>query len=251
MRFGKVYKRRVGAGTDPVLGSDTAPTGIPQSSADSQFSWKISNVHGFPIQRLVIGYSGPGGALGLSTTVYVFDDASGLWFQSETVTIQPGKLTWIDCPVLGDNSNGTSAGAIDACFVVSAAGGDPAGTYTFTLGADLSAGNANSSGSSASGSATAGNQVSGNASLTSIDTKLTLMEQPTKFAAITPADATDITAFATKGLWVGGAGTLIVKGLDGVQVSMVVGSNGTYVPGAFSRVMTATGATAIVAMSGP
>lgn len=172
MRFGKKFVRRVGGTTsDPVLGSDSPPAGIP-ASGDNQFDWKVSNVHGFPIQRLVVGYAGPGGAAALVATLYVWDDLSLNWFKSEAVTVQPGALTWFDCPTLGDSSNGTSAGAINVALVVAAAGGDPAGLYTFSLGADLSAGNSNSSGSSSAGSATAANQVTGNASLGSIDGKV-------------------------------------------------------------------------------
>jgi len=74
---------------------------------------------------------------------------------------------------------------------------------------------------------------------------------PTKGVAITPNDNTDITASATKYLWVGGKGTLVVKFAgDSTTTSIVIAIDGTWVPGEFSRVMTATTATNIVALGG-
>lgn len=76
------------------------------------------------------------------------------------------------------------------------------------------------------------------------------LQQPTKFASVVKSDSTDITLTATKGLWVGTAGDLIAKGTDGVAVTFKVVS-GSYVPGAFSRVMVATTAADIVSYYGP
>ena len=75
--------------------------------------------------------------------------------------------------------------------------------------------------------------------------------QPTTSVAITPSDSTDLTATVTKGLWVGVAGNLSVKlSADSVAVTIANVPSGTYVPGAFSRVMAASTATSIVGFGG-
>jgi len=74
--------------------------------------------------------------------------------------------------------------------------------------------------------------------------------QPTIYTAVTPADATDLAALATKGLLIGGSGNLAVRmmGALGTTITLAV-QPGQFVPGQFSRVMAATTATGIVALS--
>jgi hypothetical protein len=76
--------------------------------------------------------------------------------------------------------------------------------------------------------------------------------QPRRMIAVTPNDGTDVTLTATKGLWVGGAGNVAVKGAgDSVAVTLAAVPAGTYLPGSFSRVMaTNTTATLIIAFYG-
>lgn len=137
MRFGKKFQRRVGgSGSPPVLGSDSAPIAAPDTS-DNQMQWQLFNVNGFPIQRIVVGYSGPAMAANLSGKMYLWDDLSGAWYLADTKTLVPGTLSWFDQPSLG-NTPQASAGSLEIALVVSAAGGDPNGTYTFVLGADFS-----------------------------------------------------------------------------------------------------------------
>lgn len=138
MRFGKFFKRSIG-GTDPTLGTDSAPSGAPADKVnDNQLSWRLKNNVGFPIQRIAVGYHGPAMALSLQAHLYVYDDATGFWFIASEAKLVPGKIVWFDQPTLADANDGTTAGCLDLCLVVDAAGGDPAGTYTFTMGADLS-----------------------------------------------------------------------------------------------------------------
>lgn len=70
---------------------------------------------------------------------------------------------------------------------------------------------------------------------------------PGKFAAVTPSDTTALPS-GIQGLWVGGLGTLVVKGLDGVTASFLAVPAGTLIRGQFTRVMAATTATNIVAL---
>ncbi len=70
--------------------------------------------------------------------------------------------------------------------------------------------------------------------------------------AVTPNDSTDLSVSPTRGLWVGGAGTVKVDFLDGetvTTVSIVGVAAGTLLPFRVSRVYsTGTGATSIVAL---
>lgn len=107
-----------------------------------------------------------------------------------------------------------------------------------------------------SGGATAANQTTGNTSLANIDADLELLKQPTRAVAVTTSDATDTTATATKGLWVGVGGDVAVKmvgdGSGGTAVTLKNVPSGTYVPGAFIRIMaTNTTATNIISFYGP
>lgn len=76
--------------------------------------------------------------------------------------------------------------------------------------------------------------------------------QPTTSVSITPSDATDLTATVTKGLWVGTAGNVAIKlSADSAAVVLSNVPSGTYVPGAYARVMaTNTTATNIVGFGG-
>lgn len=100
----------------------------------------------------------------------------------------------------------------------------------------------------ATGGATAANQT---LELAALD----LLKQPTRAVAVTASDATDTTATATKGCWVGTGGDLAVKFVGDSAGSAVTLKNvpsGTYVPGAFCRVMsTNTTASNIVSFYGP
>lgn len=72
----------------------------------------------------------------------------------------------------------------------------------------------------------------------------------TKLLAITPADATDLTANKIRALWVGGAGNLSLIAMnDSAAVTVTAVPAGTLLPIAVVKVMTATTATNIVGIS--
>lgn len=79
---------------------------------------------------------------------------------------------------------------------------------------------------------------------------LTALQQPALSTAVTPSDATDLTAFATKGIWIGGPGDLSIELINNSSpTSILAVPAGTFLPGSFKRVMAATTATSIVAFS--
>lgn len=74
----------------------------------------------------------------------------------------------------------------------------------------------------------------------------------TDAAAVTPDNATDLPDGPCKGLWVGGAGALVVDTLDGTTVTITAVPAGTHLPLSVKRVRaTGTVASAILALYGP
>lgn len=146
MRFPVKFTRRVGGATsEPVLGTDAAPIGIP-GKADNLLQTRLGNSNGWPVQRVCVGYSGPGGALALSAKVYVYDDTTGLWFLAGTKSVAAGSFAQFEVPCLLDYvtassyttaAGGGGPGSLEASIVIAAAGSDPAGIYTFVVGADV------------------------------------------------------------------------------------------------------------------
>ena len=76
------------------------------------------------------------------------------------------------------------------------------------------------------------------------------LRDPTTYTAITPSDATDVTATCTKGLFVAVTGNVNITGVGGSAVSLGTQVAGTTIPGALSRVNVATTAT-VFGLSGP
>lgn len=68
---------------------------------------------------------------------------------------------------------------------------------------------------------------------------------PTRWAAVTASDSTDLTG--SIGLWIGGDGDLAVRflGAPSTTVTFASVTAGTIIPGNFTRVMAATTATGI------
>ncbi len=69
---------------------------------------------------------------------------------------------------------------------------------------------------------------------------------PSRFSAVTPSDTIGLPG-GVIGLYVGGAGNVVAKGADGVSATFVVAAP-SFLPGAFTYVMAASTATAIVAL---
>ena len=68
---------------------------------------------------------------------------------------------------------------------------------------------------------------------------------PKRYAAVTPSDTTPVNT--DLGLFIGGAGNVVVTGSDGVTVTFIAGT-GQYLTGYFKLVKAATTATGIVAL---
>jgi hypothetical protein len=154
MRFPHSFKRYVGKAPEggKELGTDKAPTSetarVP--TPDNVFESRVANIHGYPVQRLAVGYSGPKGAPELVVAVFVYDDTSERWYQSGIAQqIAEGTLSYFDVPLLLDNARTgggeglKSQGALEAMIVVEPNGGShklkaPEGTYIFIAGADVS-----------------------------------------------------------------------------------------------------------------
>lgn len=148
MRFPHLFRRYVpspdGAPSELTqLGADTPPTGEHRGNVDNQTSLRLSNVNGYPVQRLVVGYVAPSeDAPPVRAWVLVHEDNSGAWFRTELTSreLHPGVLTYFDLPTLADNSNVGSreVGAIDLCVLVMPDEDAPPGVHTFVVGGDVS-----------------------------------------------------------------------------------------------------------------
>lgn len=67
-----------------------------------------------------------------------------------------------------------------------------------------------------------------------------------RLAAVTPSDSTDLTG--VRAVWVGGAGNLVLKGVDDSAAVTLVVPAGVLIPVFVARVMAATTATSLVAL---
>lgn len=76
-----------------------------------------------------------------------------------------------------------------------------------------------------------------------------LVATPTTPTAITKSDSTDTTTITAKGILVGGAGNVVVRGVGSTTDVTIAAVAGQYIPLQASRVMAATTATGLVGLS--
>jgi hypothetical protein len=147
MRMVTKFQRLVGG--SPALGSDGAP-GVPPTGApgaqDNLLAQQCYSDQGWPAHRVAVAYNGPVGALALVAQLWVFDHLTEAWYEvGAPGSLTPNRITYFDVTAIVSRRAGgasglgapPSQGHIEALLVVQAAGGDPAGTYTFAMGADL------------------------------------------------------------------------------------------------------------------
>lgn len=138
MQFPVYFKRRVGAGNDPVLGSDSAPiVTTPKKSGDNVMSHKLSR----PMKRIAVGYWTDAAApVTLPVSIWVWDAASEKWYRADAGTLTNGQVTYLKCPSLCDppqtqaNLKNPQHG-VDVLIIVSD-NTATTGTYHFVAGPD-------------------------------------------------------------------------------------------------------------------
>lgn len=134
MRFHKMFSRFVGGG-GTVLGSDSAPTGAPNSThEDNQMATRL--LVQSPINRVVVAraYVGAGSPGALNGTLYQYEDLTGLWFAvGAAVSMELNQLSYFDVASAAPPVEQGSAGSLEVALVVAAAGGDPNGEYIFSM----------------------------------------------------------------------------------------------------------------------
>lgn len=147
MRFPVYFKRIKGAGTLPLLGSDTKPTVTstkadyypPTKLGDNILSHKLQR----PMNRVAVGwwYEGMGTApASLPVTIYVWDETSEKWYEAATGTLEDGVITYLKCVSLADPPQiaanlGQPQHGVDVLVIVEDNTGDD-GTYHFVVGPD-------------------------------------------------------------------------------------------------------------------
>lgn len=147
MRFPVHFQRRKGAGTPPLLGSDTKPTvastKFDYTNAPAPNDNILSHKLQRPMNRVAIGwwYEGGGSApASLPVTIYVYDDTSGKWYEASTGTLADGKITYLKCVALADPPQiaanlGQPQHGVDVLVIVEDNTGAD-GTYHFVVGPD-------------------------------------------------------------------------------------------------------------------
>ena len=153
MELHTTFSRRVGAGTDPVLGTDAVPTGLPAIGVGADLLRNIVRcLHPFvadnPVQRIALfyRYTGGGPAPVVPLTAYCYVRETDSWFQvGPVVNLTDGVVAFIDsiagilpmqsmpsvANLLQGASPGDSTSSLEVVLVPSAPAGAPAGTYTF------------------------------------------------------------------------------------------------------------------------
>lgn len=147
MRMPVMFKRFLG-GPTPALGSDGAagvpPTASPNPQAqDNVLSTKFYSNQGWPTHRIAVGYLGPAAAPTLPAQLWVYDFKSAAWYAvGAPLNLVVNQMNYfdvvalLDAPPTSSDQNTTTAGGVEAMLVVQNNAG-PNGTYTFTMGADL------------------------------------------------------------------------------------------------------------------
>ena len=154
MELQTTFVRRVGgAGTTPVLGSDTLPTGLPAvgSAADNLGNIVRANhsfIEGQPIQRLAVVYvyAGGGAAPSVPVTAYAYAKDTDTWYVLGSATLTNGVLSYVDVlggvlPKKTPAMDGTTdmLDSVEVVLLASSPVGAPDGTYTFGAVFDCSA----------------------------------------------------------------------------------------------------------------
>jgi len=153
MELHTTFSRRVGAGTDPVLGTDAIPTGLPAIGVGADLLRNIVRcIHPFvsdnPVQRIALFYRyvGAGAAPVIPMLAYCYVRETNSWFQvGPVVNLSNGVVAFIDsiagilpmqamptqANMLAGGSPGDSCSSLEVVLIPSAPAGAPAGTYTF------------------------------------------------------------------------------------------------------------------------
>ncbi len=143
MQFPVYFRRRKGSGTDPLLGSDAAPT-FASPTGKGPRDCVLSHKFARPTHRVAVGcwYEGVGTPVDLAVSVWIWDDAipGGRWFQSDAGTLRNGEITFLQIPVLDDPPPtaarmGHPQNGFEVLILVSD-NSAPNGTYHFVAGPD-------------------------------------------------------------------------------------------------------------------
>lgn len=153
MELSKLFQRRVGAGSLPLLGSDVLPTGLPAiGSAADNLNIVARCIHPFvadnPVQRVAIfhHYAGAGPAVAVPVTAYCYVRETDSWYRlGAAVSCTTDVTTFVDSiagvlPMAATQpmEAGDSTNSLEMCFLAALPVGAPDGTYTFGIAFDSS-----------------------------------------------------------------------------------------------------------------
>lgn len=156
MRFPLSFQRQKGvAGSAiPAIGSDAAPTSTavlqgtpPNAQQDNLLDCKLSDINGWPVQRIVVAWSCTGAnPVALNGDLYFWEELTARWYKinDAALSLKPNQLFVFDTfaiatPVIntaGLPTGKAQAGGMQVQLVVADPGAAVNGTYTFVLGPD-------------------------------------------------------------------------------------------------------------------
>lgn len=155
MRFHKTFSRQKGGATPPpALGGDAVPTTVaPTASADNVMSCKVRDIAGWPVQRIVVGWTTvAANPVALNADLYIWEKATSHWYKlnDTALSVKPNQLAYFDVAgliepmsnsknVLGTSGQSPQATSqsIDVMLVMSDPGAAVNGTYIIGMGPDL------------------------------------------------------------------------------------------------------------------
>jgi hypothetical protein len=146
MYFPTKFTRTVAA--NAFWAQDTLPAGMLPAGQDNSISIRVRDIIGRPVHRLALGYAGPAGAPYLPADVYAWESNSQAWYKTHDAVkmLRPGRLNYYDMsgvaepPAKASNLDQAAVGGTDLVLIIKVPPNTivPAnGTYTFSIGADL------------------------------------------------------------------------------------------------------------------
>lgn len=103
MKFPMMFTRSKGGGTFPVLGSDPDPLAGTFSPGDvnvgNLFRTRLMGMAGAVMDKVIVGYKGPPGAIALNLEIYVWEETSMKWFlMAPATTVSPDTFAFVPIP---------------------------------------------------------------------------------------------------------------------------------------------------------
>jgi len=152
MRFPTVFKRRKGGATsEALLGSDTAPTTTPAAfNTDNVVFCGLRDLNGWPCHRIAFCWTTTASnPTAMNVDAYFWEDATQHWYliNDSHVSAKVNQLYFFDTATileqratnatLGNPGSPAQAGGMSIMLIVTDPGAQVNGVFTFAAGPDM------------------------------------------------------------------------------------------------------------------